>query len=93
MVDDFRVVQGFAFMTEFGLRLAEESHGQNQLIEHFVAIVKDLCVHGPNELRPVPSQSPFKLVSFQLPKPKVRFALERETSLYCFAEDIIVEYG
>lgn len=72
MVDDFRVVQGFAFMTEFGLRLAEDSHGQNQRIEHFVAIVKDLCVHGPSDLRVVLSQSPFRLVSFQLPQPKVR---------------------
>jgi hypothetical protein len=60
-----RLIDWFGFF-----RLAEEDQGNNQMVEHFVAIMKELCVHGPGELRVQLSQSPFRLVSFQLPKPK-----------------------
>lgn len=40
------------------------------MVEHFVAILKEMCGHGPTELKVQVIQAPFRLVSFQLPHPK-----------------------
>ena len=57
------------------------------LMEQLVAIIKDLCGHGPFELKVQIAPSPFRQVAFQLPRPKgPPFSLRSLDSVQCLQE-------
>lgn len=79
LMDDFRQAQGYLFLSDFLLRLENESSQETQeLVRNLVLVVQSLCTCGYIELKPSQAStgSLFQMPGFVLPQP-----LGRETSV------------
>lgn len=77
LLDDFRISQGYLFLSDFLLKLeAERSKNSdaNAAIRNLVLMIASLCMCGYTELRPSQNQSNplFQIQGFQMPQASSR---------------------
>lgn len=77
LIEDFRVAQGYGFLTEFLMKLEQERarNGDAQAaIRNLVLMIASLCMCGYVELRPAQNQSNalFQMQGFQMPQTSSR---------------------
>lgn len=73
LLDDFRLNQGYVFLTEFLLKLEQERQKNAETqgtIRNLVLMIASLCMCGFTELRPnqIHTNSLFQIQGFQLPQ-------------------------
>lgn len=78
LIDDFRLSQGYSFLTEFLMKLEQERQKNaaeaTPAIRNLVLMIASLCMCGYHELRPNQNQtnSLFQMQGFQMPQTSSR---------------------
>lgn len=77
LLEDFRISQGYQFLTEFLMKLEQERQKNveaNAAIRNLVLMIASLCMCGYHELRPSQNQtnSLFQMQGFQMPQSSAR---------------------
>lgn len=96
LLEDFRMCQGYAFISDFLLKLIEEKDQNGETdaaIRNLVFMIASLCMCGFQELQPNPNStgSLFKMQGFQMPQTTSRGTSVRNVHAFQVLQNVFLK--